>query len=74
VNGEAVDIMHRGDGYMELTVPPGPADVEIRYRVTALDWTGRAAAVVGVVGTFLLAAFGQRLEHRWSPTVEDATA
>jgi hypothetical protein len=63
VNGEDVDIIRRNDGYMELNVPAGAADVRLEYAVTGLDWVARGASVAG--GLLLLAALwrGRRTLH-----------
>jgi hypothetical protein len=64
-NGEQVPVTHRADGYMEVTVPPGPVEIEVRYGVTAVDWAGRLAAAGGVVGVVVFATVGRRSIHRW---------
>jgi hypothetical protein len=48
-NGEAVDIVRRDDGYMELAVPPGAVEVRLEYAVTGLDWVGRIASAGGAI-------------------------
>jgi hypothetical protein len=63
-SGEAVPVTHRDDGYMEVSVPPGPVTIEIRYGVTAADWAGRLAAAGGVVGTGIFAVTGRRYMDR----------
>lgn len=64
VNGERVEVRQRDDGYMELAAPAGAVDVELRYRVTALDWAGRAAAMLGVMGTMAFIVLGGRWTWR----------
>lgn len=49
VNGERVPIERRDDGYMQVRAPEGPVEVRFTYAVTALDWAGRGAVVVGIV-------------------------
>jgi hypothetical protein len=49
VNGEAVEISRRDDGYMELEGPPGAVDIRLEYAVTNLDWAGRLASVAGLI-------------------------
>ena len=57
VNGEPADITRTADGYMEIKVPDGPAEITLEYGVTALDWAARAMSVAGVAG---LVWFGWR--------------
>lgn len=49
VNGERVPIERRDDGYMQIQAPEGPVEVRFAYTVTALDWAGRGAVVLGIV-------------------------
>jgi hypothetical protein len=49
VNGEPADIVRRDDGYMEIHMPPGPADVRLEYAVMGVDLAARTASVAGVV-------------------------
>lgn len=59
VNGESASITQRGDGYMEVNVPPGAVDVDVRYTVTRMDWTGRIASVLGALGVVAFAVRGR---------------
>jgi hypothetical protein len=63
-NGEAVDIIRRDDGYMELRVPQGAVDVHLEYGVTGLDWMGRAATVAGLAALGAGIWLGPRLLRR----------
>lgn len=49
-NGELVDVTRTASGYMQIEVPGGTTEVELRYAVTTVDWLGRIAAAVGVIG------------------------
>ncbi len=49
VNGEPVEVRRRDDGYMQIEAPAGPVEVRFTYGVTALDWAGRGAVVLGIV-------------------------
>lgn len=49
VNGEPVDVQRRDDGYMQVQASAGPVEVRFSYGVTALDWVGRSATVLGIV-------------------------
>lgn len=59
-DGEEVQVIHRADGYMEVSVPAGPVDIEVRYGVTTMDWVARASSIVGVAGVLMLAVAGKR--------------
>jgi hypothetical protein len=52
VDGEAVAVVHRPDGYMEVTVPPGSESVVFHYERTTLDWI--ALIVAFAAGMFSL--------------------
>jgi hypothetical protein len=55
VDGKAVPVIHRSDGYMDITVPAGGARLTVTYAATALDWIARAVALVSfVVGVAIL--------------------
>jgi uncharacterized membrane protein YjjB (DUF3815 family) len=45
VDGEAVAVVHRPDGYMEVTVPPGSESVVFHYERTTLDWIALIVAL-----------------------------
>jgi hypothetical protein len=47
VNGEAVPIAESADGYMEIPVPAGNVEIELRYVVDRWDWLARIAALAG---------------------------
>jgi hypothetical protein len=68
VNGEAVDVIRRDDGYMELNIPAGAVEVRLEYAVTGLDWVARGASVTG--GILLAAGLwrGPRWLHRLDAT------
>lgn len=59
-NGEPVDVMRREDGFIELRVPEGPVEIELRYGVTGMDWLARGMSVIGVVGVGMFIARGNR--------------
>jgi hypothetical protein len=61
-DGEQVDVTRLDNGYMSVTVPEGTTTVELRYAVTAVDWLGRIAAVIGVA---LTAAFALNAHARF---------
>lgn len=63
-DGEPVAIERRADGYMQAQVEPGPVSIEVRYRVTGLDWAARGASTLGAVGVVVLAVGGRR----WFPS------
>lgn len=64
VNGEKVKITYRSDGYMEITAPSGPVEIELRYGVTALDWVARVASITGFIGTVVFVLRGNALLSR----------
>ena len=55
VDSQAVAVVHRPDGYMEVTVPPGSESVVFRYQRTALDWFALIVALAaGIFGLVIL--------------------
>lgn len=48
-NGKPVTVSETADGYMQLSAPPGPVKIELRYVVDRWDWLGRVLAALGVV-------------------------
>jgi hypothetical protein len=66
-DGERVEIREDANGYILVDVPDGTRTIELRYAVTALDWLGRIAAMVGIVLTALFAF--DRSGGRWSVPV-----
>jgi hypothetical protein len=54
VDGVAIAVERTNDGYMRVVVPDGVHDLELTYRVVALDWLGRLCAVLGMLVATLL--------------------
>jgi hypothetical protein len=55
VDGKSAPVVHRSDGYMDITVPTGSATLTVSYAATALDWIARAVALVSlIVGVVIL--------------------
>lgn len=54
VDGQSIPVVHRSDGYMALTVPPGSERVLLRYQRNALDWIGLLIGAAAVVASFVL--------------------
>jgi hypothetical protein len=49
VDNETAPVVHRPDGYMDVTVPAGSKALVLRYQATALDWITRAVAFLAAV-------------------------
>jgi hypothetical protein len=49
VDGVDVLVVHRPDGYMDITVPAGANELVLRYQATALDWVARAVALLAAL-------------------------
>jgi hypothetical protein len=49
VDGKDVQVVHRPDGYMDVSVPAGADELVLRYQATALDWIARAVALLAAV-------------------------
>lgn len=74
-NGEPVEVTKREDGYMEVSVSPGPIEIEVVYTVTAMDWIARAASVLGVAGLLAFNFLGRKLSiYRPQPTPQSGPA
>lgn len=67
VDGEAVPLTHRPDGYLEVEVPQGAESVRLTYAVTRLDWLARAMAVAAALGVAGLLLGGLRPTARLGP-------
>ena len=65
-DGKELPVTKRDDGYMQVTVPPGPITIDIQYAVTVLDWGSRGAVFIGVVGVAWFAVGGRRHADRRS--------
>ncbi len=60
VNGRTVPIEQTEDGYMTVDVPAGDVDLDLRYRLDAIDRIGRVLMALGVVGVSLMATTRRR--------------
>jgi hypothetical protein len=49
VDGKDVQVVHRPDGYMDVSVPAGADELVLRYQGTALDWLARAVALLAAM-------------------------
>ena len=54
VNGRATSVERTENGYMRIPVPAGHVAATIYYALDAVDWTTRAAAMVGLVLAIVL--------------------
>jgi len=72
VNGEPVPIAHRPDGYMDVAVPAGTADIRLTYVVDAWDWLARACCVLGAALIVWLLAGAPRPGRVAKPTERSA--
>jgi hypothetical protein len=64
VNGERVPVERAEDGYMEIAVPAGDVEVELRYGVTPADIAARALAAMSTIAVIVLVA-GAKPIRRW---------
>jgi hypothetical protein len=64
VNGERVPVARAEDGYMEIAVPAGDVEVELRYGMTPADIAARALAAMSTIAVIVLVA-GAKPIRRW---------
>jgi hypothetical protein len=60
VNGQRAAVFASADGFAAVTVPGGPADVELRYRGTIAMRAGLLVSVLTAVGLAVVAVRGAR--------------
>jgi hypothetical protein len=64
VDGMEVPVVHRADGYMDVTVPVGSEQLVVTYSETGLDWIARLIAFASALSWMVLLYWSRR---DWQP-------
>jgi hypothetical protein len=54
IDGRSVPVVHRPDGYMDVTAPPGGGTLTLTYTATSMDWIARAVAVIAALAALTI--------------------
>jgi hypothetical protein len=65
VNGESVPVVRGKDGYMEIAVPAGSAEIVLRYGVTGADIAARLVAAMSALLVVVLVVAAKPI-RRWA--------